>query len=138
MVAAHQKAVQTSNLATKTLNEETQKLQENYTNVQIQVSDKQVSSGDGTSIKSYQDYATAVETVIVSNKAAIEAYVVEKRKSDVTREKNAQIEAENTAGLARGEAENAAITKRHQEGQAAVDTDKLSSIAVIESFSISF
>lgn len=92
-----------------------------YPDAKIQVTQKEVKSGDGTSKSNFDNYTKAIQAVVESNQESLETYRTLKSQAEATKAKNQTIQAKNQAGLARMREENEAIAKRNQAGQAAVD-----------------
>lgn len=116
----------------KDLNVTVSDLTNRFSNAKVTVTDKTITSGDGTSPEAYEGYTKLVQGVSEQNKAAIDTYVTKKTEADAQTAKNKQIEAENAAGLAKAKEDNDAITKRNQAGQAAIDEENRRGQAAVD------
>ncbi|MEG3288874.1 GbpC/Spa domain-containing protein [Streptococcus suis] len=103
-----------------------------FSNAKVRVTDKTITSGDGTSPEAYEGYTKLVQGVSDQNQSAIATYVAKKTEADAQTAKNKQIEAENAAGLAKAKEDNEAITKRNQAGQVAIDEENRRGQAAVD------
>ncbi|WP_074411136.1 SspB-related isopeptide-forming adhesin [Streptococcus suis] len=103
-----------------------------FSNAKVTVTDKTITSGDGTSPEAYEGYTKLVQGVSDQNQSAIATYVAKKTEADAQTAKNKQIEAENAAGLAKAKEDNEAITKRNQAGQVAIDEENRRGQAAVD------
>lgn len=74
----------------------------------------------------------AIATIDKENQANLSDYLSKKKAADAIVAKNLLIQKSNDEGLAKVKAENDAITKRNQEGQAAIDAANKAGQAAVE------
>lgn len=129
---SHTQAEDVAKNLEKDVNATVSDLTNRFSNAKVTVTDKTITSGDGTSPEAYEGYTKLVQGVSEQNKAAIDTYVTKKTEADAQTAKNKQIEAENAAGLAKAKGDNDAITKRNQAGQAAIDEENRRGQAAVD------
>ncbi|MGT2925605.1 SspB-related isopeptide-forming adhesin [Streptococcus cuniculipharyngis] len=129
---SHKQAEDVAKNLEKDVNASVSDLTKRFSNVKVRVTDKTITSGDGTSPEAYESYTKLVKGVSEQNQAAIDTYVTKKTEADAQTAKNKQIEAENVAGLAKAKEDNEAITKRNQAGQAAIDEENRRGQAAVD------
>lgn len=130
--ASHKQAEDATKNLEKDVNATVSDLTNRFPNAKVTVTDKTITSGDGTSPEAYEGYAKLVQGVNEQNQTAINTYVTKKTEADAQTVKNKQIEAENAAGLAKAKEDNEAITQRNQAGQAAVDEENRRGQAAVD------
>lgn len=129
---SHTQAEEVAKNLEKDVNATVSDLTNRFSNAKVTVTDKTITSGDGTSPEAYEGYTKLVQGVSEQNQAAINTYVTKKTEADAQTAKNKQIEAENAAGLAKAKEDNDAITKRNQAGQAAIDEENRRGQAAVD------
>lgn len=129
---SHKQAEDATKKLEKDINATVSDLTNRFLNAKVTVTDKTITSGDGTSPEAYVGYAKLVQGVNEQNQTTINTYVTKKTEADAQTAKNKQIEAENTAGLAKAKEDNEAITKRNQAGQAAIDEENRRGQAAVD------
>lgn len=107
-------------------------LKKQYADADVTVKEQVVSSGNGTSVLDYTNYRKAVETIQSTNEQAVADYLTKKTKADEIVAKNQVIQKENEAGLAKAIADNEAIERHNQAGQAAVDSENRAGQAAVD------
>ncbi|MFC3928802.1 SspB-related isopeptide-forming adhesin [Streptococcus caprae] len=130
--ASHKEAEDAAKNLENNVNTTVSDLTNRFPNAKVRVTDKTITSGDGTSPEAYEGYAKLVQGVSEQNQAAIDTYVTKKTEADAQTAKNKQIEAENAAGLAKAKKDNEVITQRNQAGQAAIDEENRRGQAAVD------